>query len=212
MAVGMFGACTFRSDLFLVKGMKRRTGADGAEIKILNQLPITQMTGGELVQFSCSITFNARHTMQFEPGLFLLESYAKGGLAFPLIIGDQLIGGFTAPEFVITKCEADYGITDQHGYGLHSTVNLEFKQYRTTISSSGGGLFGNIGGILGQVSSALNSAVGSITGLPGAISGSIIQAVPGVSSVVSNLQCTINQLVQSCAVSGAIPAINSVMS
>src|ERR1700730_11973000 len=108
--VGLFGGVLFSASAFLVKDMKRHASSEWAEHKVLNQIPVLERTGGELVTFSCVLTFNSRHTMPFEAGVSILESYAKSGQAFPLVIGMQLIGGFSAPKFIISKVESDYGI------------------------------------------------------------------------------------------------------
>jgi hypothetical protein len=202
--VGLFGAVVFDAAIYLPKEMKRSASSEWAEHKILGNIPTLERTGGELSTFSCTITFNRRHTLSFELGLVLLESYAKSGENFPLIIGMQLVGGFTAPNYVLTKVEASYEVTDNWGRGLHSSVQVEFKQYRIATStasatSSGlGGLGSALGGIASAVSgipvigstlsnsvtsvmTAAGGVVGAVAGIPnmiGSIGGKALAAIP----------------------------------
>src|SRR2546430_632292 len=119
MPIGLFGGAFFDAHLLCVKDMKRGASSEWAEHKIMNAIPILERTGGELCTFSLTITFNSRHTMPFEAGVAILESYAKSGEHFPLVIGMQLPGGFTAPDFIITKVESSYEIVNNWGTSLH---------------------------------------------------------------------------------------------
>jgi len=197
--IGIFGGVVFDAAIYLTKEMKRGSSSEWAEHKVLNQIPVLERTGGELTTFSTNITFNKRHTLSFETGLALLESYAKSGAFFPLIIGLQVVGGFTAPNYVVTKVEADYGVVDNLGRGLHSTVQVEFKQYRVAVGSTLGGFssLGGLGSALGQVA----SAVSAIPGVSAAIT-----AFPGVSSlpVVSTVSNAIT------AAGGIVGAVNAI--
>jgi hypothetical protein len=211
--VGLFGAVLFDAGTFLVKEMKRGASSEWAEHKILGNIPTLERTGGELSTFSATITFNRRHTLAFETGLLLLESYAKSGANFPLIIGMQMVGGFTAPNYILTKVDASYEVTDNRGRGLHSSVQVEFKQYRvaaSTASATGSGL-GGLGSALGGVASAvsgipivgstlsssINSAIsavggvaGAVAGIPnmiGQIGGKALAAIPAASGGTSSL-------------------------
>lgn len=205
--LGFFGAVVFSASTFLPKEMKRTASSDWAEHKILNNIPTLERTGGECCTFSCTITFNARHTLSFEAGIALLESYAKSGANFPLIIGFQLIGGFIAPNFVLTKVEAQYGVVDNLGRGLHSTAQVEFKQYRVAVSTGSATAFGlgGIGSALGSIATAVSSTVtgavntafsavggivGPVNGIPnmiGQVGGSSLAAIPTASGGTNSL-------------------------
>jgi Phage P2 GpU len=219
--LGSFGAVSFSAATFLVKEMKRTASSDWAEQKILNNIPTLERTGGELCTFSCVLTFNRRHTLPFEVGVALLEGYAKNGNNFPLIIGFQLIGGFQAPNFILTKVESSYGIVDNVGRGLHSTVNCEFKQYRVTIStgSASAGSLGNLGTALGGIASSVSQvfsgglgtvATGALTGgLTGGLGGAVQGALGGalsnvIPSAVSTLSGAFN------AAGGVLGAVNGI--
>lgn len=212
--VGMFGAVVFDAASYLVKEMKRGASSEWAEHKILGNIPTLERTGGECSTFSCTVTFNSRHTMTLETGLVLLESYAKTGQHFPLIVGLQLVGGFSAPEFVLTKVEAQYGVVDNRGRGLHSSVECEFKQYRVAASTASptasglGGLGSALGGIASAVSgvgAAVSSVTGAISGVTGAVSG-ITGAISGVTGAISGVTGAVS------GVTGAVSSIQGVVS
>lgn len=186
--VGLFGAVVFDAASFLAKDMKREASSEWAEHKILGNIPTLERTGGECSTFSCALTFNRRHTLPLEIGMALLESYAKSGQFFPLIIGLQLVGGFSAPNFVLTKVESQYGIVDKRGRGLHSTLQCEFKQYRV---ASGSGMFsasgfGGLGSALGQIASAVSGVPVIGTSVIPSLS-STLTAAGGVVGAVSNI-------------------------
>jgi hypothetical protein len=208
--LGFFGAVVFSASTFLVKEMKRGASSEWWEHKILNNIPVLERTGGECCTFGCTITFNSRHTMSFEAGLAILESYAKGGNHFPLIIGFQLIGGFTAPDFVLTKIESQYGIVNKSGRGLHSTVQCEFKQYRVAISTGSAttsGL-GGIGSALGSIASAVSGVVpglSTLSGAVGAVSGAF-SAAGGVMGAVNGIPNMLGQVGGKAV--AAIPAVS----
>lgn len=195
--IGLFGAVVFDAATFLPKDIKRGASSEWAEHKILGNIPTLERTGGECSTFSLSLTFNRRHTIPLEAGMVLLESYAKTGQHFPLIIGLQLVGGFSAPNFVITKVETAYGIVDNRGRGLHSTIQCEFKQYRVasaTGSASAGG-FGSIGSALGGIASAVSGvpAIGAISGAVSTVSSAITNA-GGVVGPINNIPNMIGQV------------------